>query len=275
MGLINIEKKMGGGKTVLTTILAFYSHLENPEKPIYANYHLHFGENTHYSPFMFFPTSEINECMLVIDDMENMDNLERFQSVITNVSRKRNLEIYCTGQYYTQFPRKMRALVEYTVVPSYSKRSDTLFYHKEWRDPDGKVLRRGDTNTIYRVSDFFELYDTEEVVAVPLPEDVEREILKYSNTPRELKENCWLYEGNQRKREKLVKKLMKKKGWEYDQDTDKKDYDYKSVKYLYLNKIRGINQTKIAALDDTTQPFISRKIRELTTKLEEESVKYV
>lgn len=262
LGLKLFNKKMGGGKTLLATICAFTYLWLNPESKVYANYKINHPRAV-YCPYGFLPFDEIRDCMVIFDDMEDLSWLGGLMSIVANYSRKRNITIICTGQYYAQFSRKARLLMDYEVEPTgYSKKSDNIFYNILKKDADDNVIVGSYGHYFTHASKYFDKYDTTEEVNRPYPHIIKREILKMSNSPDELDDNLFLWTGNARNRyKKLRNEFYAIKGW------DVKGKGYQSLNLteeqliaIWFNKIKNVSQIKIAAAMGKTQPQISEYI---------------
>ena len=116
-----INANTGGGKTCLTVFLARLYNELNPKNNIYANFKLNI-ENAIYSRFMFLPFSIIEKgnCMIIFDDFYALKNIEQYTSILAVLSRKVNVEILLTIQYYTMAKKELRSLCHYEFIPNCS-----------------------------------------------------------------------------------------------------------------------------------------------------------
>ena len=116
--LMDFIGKMGTGKTLGATLYAFEFAKQNPKAKIYANYKIKL-KNAIYTPFMFLPFSKLSNCLIICDDFHTLRNLQSFIGVIVNLSRKKDISIIITAQYYTQIPKQIRTLVDLSVRTQY------------------------------------------------------------------------------------------------------------------------------------------------------------
>lgn len=203
---------MGRGKTLFATSIAKKYSIEYPENKIYANYKLKLP-NFVYSPFFFFPLSKIKNSLIIGDDMKALETLNRFTSIVANTSRKLNLEIILTAQYYTMIPPSIRQIFDYQVIPYYTKKNDLL---KTWGiTPEGKIRKRDFPNAVANVKD---LFDTNEVVKVPTEKIIEYAIMYNSEYLEDLEFNMYLYTGDKRTRKRMMKDILEIKDYEYSQE---------------------------------------------------------
>lgn len=192
--------KMGNGKTLYATLKAIEYRQHFPENKIIANYHIKNLDNFEYNPFMFFPFSEIKDCLIIIDDIYTLDDLNAFMKVLVNMSRKRNCSVILTGQYYSMIKKQIRKLSNFEVRPYYSKKTDLLYCF---------VYEREGGYFQYQLENATEIagnyYDTKEVVVNPILSDYAKEIMNYASNNREFHQNLKLFSSSERKKNKLIK----------------------------------------------------------------------
>lgn len=203
---------MGRGKTLFATNMAKEYSERNPNNKIYANYKLKLP-NFVYTPFFFFPLSKISDSLIIGDDMKALETLKRFVSIVANTSRKLNLDIILTAQFYTMIPPACREIFNYQVIPYYTKKNDLL---KTWGiTPDGKVKRRDFHNAVKNVK---HLFDTKEVVKVPSEKIIKYAIMYNSEYLEDLEFNLYLYTGDKRVYKRLMKDILEVKDFEYSRE---------------------------------------------------------
>lgn len=252
-------KKMGGGKTLITVILSLIYLKQHPDRVVYSNVEINHPRAI-YKKYAFIPFSKLDNCMLIFDDMEDLTWLKGFQSVIANWSRKANLDIYCTGQDYTQFMPKLRGLCEYVISPSYSKASKNLFFQLFWINRNGDILKKRGSWYIYKASDFFDYYDTNQIVKRPYDYQIEKIILRESQNLEDLMDNVYMWKGkNKKKFEEAVEKLAKIKGF----DTSKLHHGGKGIKTFNELELRGMDyrNVDIAEIKGIASSTASRRIQ--------------
>jgi len=199
-----VEGSMGSGKTLYATLKAIDYNERFPNNKIYANYKIKNIKNFEYTPFCFIPYYSIENCLFIIDDVYSVQNLNGLTAVIVNLSRKKNIEVVITCQYYTQVPKKIRDVSDFLIKPVYIKNSDTLLVNYIGYNFS---YQRIVINAVERAKKY---YDTNEVVNFLTDSRLEQEILKYSNTLDELEINLTLVEGDKRKRKSLYNRLKDK-----------------------------------------------------------------
>lgn len=192
---------MGQGKTLFTTLFALIFSQNNPNSKIYANYHLDLP-NFIFTPFMFLEYSKLDNCLIICDDFYALQNLKSFIMIIVNLSRKVNLTILLSAQYYTMIPKQIRMISDFEVRCEYFKEIDYL-----------RITRiDGDNNNfkndfLYAVNIAKDLYDTNEVVVFPTESNMIKELVKYSKNKSDLELNLTLYSRNASTRRKLFKQI--------------------------------------------------------------------
>ena len=197
---------MGSGKTLFTTGFALNFSKENPNSKIFSNYKLNTKiiKNAVYSPFMFLPFTELQNSLLICDDFDSLANLKAFTSVIGSMSRKLNLTIILTAQYYTMIPKKLREMSNYEIRTKYEKKTDKLTI--VFLEPNNNITVKIIENAVKKLKG---LYDTSEIVPIPLKRIIISEIVKVSKTIDDIEYNLFLYTKNESKREKLLKEICK------------------------------------------------------------------
>lgn len=199
-----IISKRGKGKTLLTVNYAKIYRELYPLNPIYANLHLFGLDPFIYSPAMFFPYDSVENALIIIDDIKAIRNIEGLLLIISNSSRKSNLDLLLTGQYYTMAKKEMRESCEKMIEVEYDKTRDLLQVAIE---EDGIITFEEISNAVEKVCNN---YDTNEIVHFITEDAIEGEILKHSKSIEDLALNCEIAVANKRDRRTLFKKLSAK-----------------------------------------------------------------
>jgi len=199
---------MGKGKTLFTTIFAKrYSEL-NPDNRIFANYHLKLP-NFYFTPFMFLPLSELHNCLIICDDVYALSNVNRFTGIVANLSRKKDITIGITAQYYTMITPNLRTLLPFAIYPEFDKENKTLIYYVKEQD-DLEYTEFEIENPLEYVKD---VYDTTEIVLFPTEENIIDEICKFSNTLDDIDLNIELFTKNRTYKKQLKKEVLARKDY--------------------------------------------------------------
>lgn len=207
---------MGGGKTLFATLYAKeYSKLY-PNAKIYANYHLKLS-NVVFTQFGFLPFSELEKeerALIILDDFLAIKNqTSGIMQIIANSSRKLNLDIILTCQYYTMIPKSIRELSQIVEV-WYSKRYDILYVAFQKINDEAKSVEYEMYKVHGAVKLAKDLYDTKEIVAFASDMEIAKEIIKLSKTQKDIDRNVECYTQSETKRKKmrqLIKELQGKK----------------------------------------------------------------
>ena len=198
---------MGTGKTLFATNYAVDYQKRNPNNNIFANYNLKL-KNFHFTPFMFLPFTKLNNCLLICDDFYALQNLQAFTSIICNLSRKMNLDIILTAQYYTMIPPKIRMLSNYEIRTKYIKSKDILLIAA--KTLDGLIKPRMVKNAVKRAKN---VYNTNEIVKMPSERVIIGEIERVSTNLDDLEFNLQLFSNNMRTRNRIQKEILERKNF--------------------------------------------------------------
>ena len=193
---------MGKGKTLLTTHLAKRYSIINPDSKIYSNYKLKL-KSAIYSPFLIFPYTKLENCMLICDDFANLKNLDAFISIISSLSRKKDIEIILTAQYYSMIPLLIRSLSQLIEV-NYYNRIDVLKIIIT--NCDGISKTKYIKEAVKKVKS---LYDTKEVVKIPTDNAIIEELKSFNLSKEDLDMNLYFLFKNKNKIDKYSKILTK------------------------------------------------------------------
>lgn len=177
----------GGGKTTFTTFHALLYHQLYPNSHIYANYIINLPKSIfHYTPVMILPLNEIinsERTLIIIDDIKSLPILDFFITIIASISRKKNLDIMITGQYYTMFSRELRFLSTYEVNVEIK---DNLILQV-------KMIDQNDINYDFDIECIdkyvFPYFNTNQVVEIVDYDLIYQELLKFCKTKKDIVQN--------------------------------------------------------------------------------------
>jgi len=204
--LMYIKNNRGSGKTLLTTNYAIDYSKKFPKNKIYANYKLNL-KNTIYSPFMLLNYSELDNCLIIIDDIKGIKNFDYFTTLIANWSRKSFFHILLTGQYIRYFKKPVREMSEFEVQCKYIKKKDVLLI--AFINPNNKVYYQQIKNAVKRAKP---IYDTFEKIPLTTNHNLIEIIKENSKSVNDIEVNCSLY-FTQRKIPKLVATISRELGF--------------------------------------------------------------
>lgn len=239
---------MGSGKTLTSSILALTFNKEFPKGKIRANQHLfassadkrkylelkhehlhelgyvdwtevdkkvHYLPNFIYSPALVFPISELELSdgnFIIVDDCVSINNFDLFTKIISSYSRKLDVQFIITGQYYTDVSKKFREISTYKYKPNLIVEQDLLEIKFTERIDDKLFINH--YRTIERVSDFYDLYDTNEVVPPVVESALKNEIKRNVRTYTDLEMILKLYYGNRSEYKTVKTELAQELGFE-------------------------------------------------------------
>lgn len=204
--LMYIKGNRGSGKTLFTTNYALEYSKKFPNNKIYSNYKL-ILKNAIYSPFMLLNYSELENCLIIIDDIKGIKNFDYFTTLIANWSRKSKFHILLTGQYYTYFKKSTREMSEFEIQCKYLKKKDVLLI--AFINPNNKVYYQQIKNAVKRAKP---IYDTLEKIPLATNNNLIEIIKKNSKSVNDIEVNLSLY-FNQRKIVSLVPKIARELGF--------------------------------------------------------------
>lgn len=204
--LMYIKGNRGSGKTLLTTNYAIDYSRKFPKNKIYSNYKLNL-KNAFYNPFMLLNYSELDNCLLIIDDIKGIKNFDYFTTLIANWSRKSKFHILLTGQYIRYFKKETREMSEFEVQCKYIKNKDVLLI--AFINPNNKVYYQKIKNAVKNSK---KIYDTFEKIPIATNYNLIEIIKKNSKSVNDIEVNLSLY-FNQRKIVSLVPKISRELGF--------------------------------------------------------------
>jgi len=228
----------GEGKTLAIVLKIRELLKKNPYRQVYANFHINLP-NCHFTPVMFLPFDDLKDCIIAYDDVSSQEVLERFIGVCANRSRKKRMELMFTCQYYSMIPRKVRRIIDYRIFPELDKKNDTL--RVQILQKKVGLLKPEIYHDVIKYVKKTEIYDTEEVVDDPTESEVIAEIVKISNTPRDIEKNLMIYTGNKAERKALYKEIYELKGFDKE---EKEALRKKKEKEAKIRQEKYINQKK-------------------------------
>ena len=122
--------------------------------------------------------------------------------ILVNLSRKANIEIILTAQYYTMIPKQIRTISNFETECKYDKVNDILYVLQI--DKNNNYDLRQVKGAVQLTK---EIYNTNEVVCFPTERNIIKEIAKYSKTKADLDLNLSLYSNNASTRRRLFKSI--------------------------------------------------------------------
>lgn len=191
---------MGKGKTLFASLYALKYSKDYPNNKIYSNYRLKLP-NAVYSPYMILPFSELSECLIICDDFANLSNLNSFVTIISSLSRKLDIDIILTCQYYTMIPPIIRVLGKFVEV-NYVKEKDIL--ECVLIDQDGMKYLVFVQEAVKKAKN---LYNTKEVVKMVNDNVILNEIKKMNLKNEDILDNLYYFFKNKTKIDKYFKIL--------------------------------------------------------------------
>lgn len=196
---------MGGGKTLYSSLYALEWSKIHENGKIYANYRLKLPNFT-YSRFGLLPFSELEKnehTLIILDDFLALkQQVSGILQCIANMSRKLNIDLILTAQYYTFVPKSVRELGQLTEV-WYSKQSDILYvaFRKNVDNDEWEMYKiRNAVRTVKKLN----LYDTNEIVAFASEAEIAKEIAEICKSVDDIKRNVEMITTSDKRRKKLM-----------------------------------------------------------------------
>ena len=151
--------KLGSGKTLLMTLLAYNEFLHNERVKIVSNYKTSFSR---YQPDIK-EMLRLKNSLLLVDEIITLADSRKWRSALNELSsgvvlraRKQNLTLYFTAQHPKLMDVRIRRIVNNYFSVSYSKLKRIIF------------VRNHSTGSKFQVhirnKDIFDLYQTSEIV---------------------------------------------------------------------------------------------------------------
>lgn len=233
---------MGKGKTLFASYLALIFLKTFPNGTIYSNHHLfassldkrkylylkeklkisdwdiidkhvNYLPNFIWSPALVFPVSLLDKSdgvFIIVDDCVSIKDFDLFTRVMSSYSRKLDVQFVITGQYYTDVSKKIREISTYKYKPNLMD-DGTLEVKLTERIDDDTYLNH--FRKIKNMTDFYDLYDTNEVVAPLIDTALQQEIKKHVRDKADLEMVLRMYYGNKTERKQVKKELEKELGF--------------------------------------------------------------
>ncbi|HEC92885.1 MAG TPA: hypothetical protein ENI51_07855 [Candidatus Atribacteria bacterium] len=252
----------GEGKTLCVVARVFDKLRADPELQVYANFHIYLPR-CHFTPYMFLPFNKLKKCMVIYDDVSNTEVLQRYTKVCANYSRKSQMELIFTGQYYTMIPKSIRSIMDFRLYPRI--KGNTLYVYER---------RRGKPPLRYKYYNVFEtigqFYDTDEIVPIPTESDVINELIKICKTKKDIERNLMLYTGNKKERQRLYNIIIEKMGLN-DENKANKNEKQQQLKYILycLNKQYKRDMRTLARYFKTNLTKVFNLIKDVEYELDE------
>lgn len=177
----------GKGKTLFLALFSKYYSKYYPKNPIHSNFLLKLP-NFYYNPYCFYPYSKLQNSLILIDDCINVKSLSKIIELASNNSRKMNLILFLTAQYKKYVAKSLREISEYYIEVEYSKEKDKLLVHLIDSNFDSTYWLFD--NAVKTVKD---IYDTNEIVKLPLDKYIITEIFKVSESKDDIQLNLFSY----------------------------------------------------------------------------------
>lgn len=187
--LVIVNGSLGSGKTLFLVIDGCRLHSNN--KTIYSNFNLKFPDGKKAKKLTLdLLTPELNNCTVLIDEAyawlesrTSMKSINRYLTYILFQSRKRNLDFYLTTQLTSTIEMRFQNLADHQVtarfIKAHSLYSKSVFlYEVKSYTTSGKIIKRMFTMDFKIAKNYFELYDTREVIRVDKEADYMYELLK-------------------------------------------------------------------------------------------------
>ncbi len=204
----------GTGKTLSGTCLAYIFVDDCKRKKlkfeVFGNLHLTEIENFTYTPFGVFPYSKFEKniknniyTLLFLDDLKSLDNLKQFEKIVASASRKANIDIVITVQYYTMASKELREMCEYEIKPTFMKDEKRVVMN--CTDLDGNYFNF----SVNKVDEcLYDKYDTKQIVLMSNDRKLLQEIVKFSENYDDLETNLSLFFSTT-KYNKYLKQIVK------------------------------------------------------------------
>ena len=253
----------GEGKTLAIVLKVKELLKKDPTRHAYGNLHINLP-NCHFTPIMFLPFDKLESCIIVYDDVSTQELLERFIGVLANRSRKKLVDLIFTCQYYTMIPRKIRRIIDYRLFPSLDLKNDKLIV-KTVQKGRG-MLSPEIYHDVIKYIKKTKIYDTNEVVDDPTESEVIAEIVRISETPRDIEKNLMIYSGNRAERKTLYKEIYELKGFDKEEKEalrKKKEKEAKIRKEKYTNQKKELIRYLANSIDlKESKTYIKGKLYE-------------
>jgi len=164
--IIGIIGKRGSGKTLLMTKLAH--DLVNKQRVVYTNIGFFFPhELLNKEFFQDYKNQQLQGCGIFIDEIyiyvdsrTSQKKSNRLLSYFFNQTRKRNVDLFYSTQFFNQVDLRLRLNTELFMFPQIIKVKQKVYVVVRVMDRDLKLKGK----IVFLGNDYFRLYDTNEII---------------------------------------------------------------------------------------------------------------
>ena len=175
--IVGIIGKRGCGKTI--TMAKTVKDMLEKGRTIYTNFHInkkgidkkyykkiHLLDNEFFKNYKDFKLYNcalfLDEVYVYIDARTSMSKRNRLWSYFINQTRKRDVDLYYTTQFFRQVELRLRENTEFFIYPTLVKENDKKIIIN-------KIYSYGDTLKKIGIerfvgNDYFDVYDTDEII---------------------------------------------------------------------------------------------------------------
>jgi len=260
----------GRGKTMALVFLAMIELKFDPTLRVFSNFKIN-APRCYYTPYLFLEFEKLENVLILIDDVANIRNIDKYSATVSNITRKLLSEMIFTGQYPNQIPITIREQINYSIFPYYSKYNDTLKILIVY-DTGKKV--RFEIKNVVKFLEKTKLYDTREKPPTILRSDAVREIAKMSKKRKDIERNLELYTGDKKEKEEMIKEILKNKHYNGSKDglDEELDDDNKYYEMYILNRQYNVSQNILAVKYNMSRTHISEKLKQIEYQITESNI---
>ena len=260
----------GRGKTMALVFLAMIELKFDPTLRVFSNFKIN-APRCYYTPYLFLEFEKLENVLILIDDVANIRNIDKYSATVSNITRKLLSEMIFTGQYPNQIPITIREQINYSIFPYYSKYNDTLKILIVY--DTGKKIRFEIKNVV-KFLEKTQLYDTREKPPTILRSDAVREIAKMSKKRKDIERNLELYTGDKKEKEEMIKEILKNKHYNGSKDglDEELDDDNKYYEMYILNRQYNVSQNILAVKYKMSRTHISEKLKQIEYQITESNI---
>lgn len=165
--IIAYTGKLGSGKTLSMTKQLYEDH-KNDKSEIFTNYGLKFPHKLLDASFMKdFKSLNLTHCSVGVDEfhvfMDSRSSARKSNRLISYFilqTRKRDTHLYYTTQFFNQVDKRLRNITDIIVECKSLTVQGEKYIISTMTTREGKRYR-----TSFKASDYFKLYDTNEVIS--------------------------------------------------------------------------------------------------------------
>ncbi len=176
--IVGIIGKRGCGKTI--TMAKTVVDMLDKGKTIYTNFHINkkgikkkyhnkinlldsaFFKN--YKDFKLYNCALfLDEIYVYIDSRTSSSKRNRLWSYFINQTRKRDVDLYFTTQFFRQVELRLRENTEYFIFPQIIKQANSILIYNKIYSYGDSLKRIG--NERFIGNDYFNVYDTDEIIS--------------------------------------------------------------------------------------------------------------